>query len=67
LAPSKCPSKWLKKLLSRKKKIMPRSFLNSGTLTVILVFVLAKIMEGPLSLYTYILHNNGMERWEEIA
>jgi len=25
---SKCPSKWLKKLLSRKKKIMSRSFLK---------------------------------------
>ncbi len=35
LAPSKWPSKWLKKLLSRKKKIMSRSFLNSGTLIVI--------------------------------
>ncbi len=28
LAPSKCPSKWLIKLLSHKKKIMSRSFLN---------------------------------------
>ncbi len=34
--PSKCPSKRLKKLLSRKKKIMSRIFLNSGTLIVIL-------------------------------
>ncbi len=36
MAPSKCPSKWLKKLLSHKKKIMSCSFLNSGTLIVIL-------------------------------
>ncbi len=35
MAPSKCPSKRLKKLLSRKKKIMSRIFLNSGTLIVI--------------------------------
>ena len=34
LAPSKCPSKRLKKLLSRKKKILSRIFLNSGTLIV---------------------------------
>jgi hypothetical protein len=34
LAPSKCPSIWLIKLLYH-KKIMSRSFLNSGTLIVI--------------------------------
>jgi hypothetical protein len=37
-APSKCPEKWLKKLLSPKKKIMSQSFLNRGTL-VIYVFL----------------------------
>ena len=37
--PSKCPSKRLKKLLSRKKIIMYRSFLNSGTLIVIIYFL----------------------------
>ncbi len=35
MAPSKCPLKWLIKWLSREKKIMSRSFLNSGTLIVI--------------------------------
>ncbi len=34
LGPLKCPSKWLIKLLSHKKKIGSRSFLNSGTLIV---------------------------------
>ncbi len=37
LAPSKCPSKWLIKWLSRQKKIISRSFLNSGTLIVIML------------------------------
>ncbi len=37
-APSICPLKWLKKLLSRKKKIMSRSFLNSGTLVILCLF-----------------------------
>jgi hypothetical protein len=39
LAPSKCPLKWLIKLLSHKKKIMSCSFLNSGTLIVIIYFL----------------------------
>jgi hypothetical protein len=34
-APSKCPEKWLIKLLSHKKKIMSQSILNSGTLVIL--------------------------------
>jgi hypothetical protein len=37
-APSKCPEKWLTKLLSQKKKIMSQSFLNSGTLEILCLF-----------------------------
>jgi hypothetical protein len=33
-APSKCPEKWLKKLLSQKKNVMSQSFLNSGILVI---------------------------------
>ena len=36
LAPSKCPSKWLIKWFSHQKKIISRSFLNSGPLIVIM-------------------------------
>ena len=37
-APSKCPEKGLKKLLSPKKKIMSQIFLNSGTLVILCLF-----------------------------
>ncbi len=40
LAPSKCPLKWLIKWLSRKKKIRSQSFLNSGTLVILCIWVL---------------------------
>jgi hypothetical protein len=39
-APSKCPEKWLIKLLSHKKKIRSQSFLNSGTFVFLCTRVL---------------------------
>jgi hypothetical protein len=40
LTPSKCPSKWLIKWFSHQKKIISKSFLNSGTLVFLCTRVL---------------------------
>jgi hypothetical protein len=61
LAPSKCPSKWHKKLLSRKKKIMSRSFLNSGTLIVNTVLCIMD-MHASKTLCTG-LYKSEVHRW----
>ncbi len=39
VSPSKCPEKWLIKWLSHQKKIISQSFINSGTLIVITLYI----------------------------